>query len=113
MSLKRMPGLGKSGIWISARSVSTDTKGPHRWNGQWGGPSLPQAPRPGPAGFGPARSTDPPVVVPHSVHSSREQMASMEFQNSVVIPLYDGFFSMRVRLPFLISHPASQPNWKL
>jgi hypothetical protein len=34
----------------------------------------------------------------------------MEFQNSVVIPEYDGFFSMRVRLPFLISQPISQPN---
>ena len=33
-----------------------------------------------------------------------------EFQNSVVIPEYDGFFTMRARLPFLISHPISQPN---
>jgi hypothetical protein len=48
--------------------------------------------------------------VPHSAHSLREQIASIEFQNSVVIPEYDGFFSIRVRLPFLISHAISQPN---
>ena len=42
-----------------------------------------------------------------------EQIASIEFQNSVVIPEYEGFFSIRARLPFLISHPISQPNWKL
>src|SRR5207245_10085287 len=52
----------------------------------------------------------PQCGVPQSTHSSREQIASREFQNSVVMPEYDGFFSMRVRLPFLISHPASQPN---
>src|SRR6266566_3476676 len=52
----------------------------------------------------------PQFGVPHSVHSSREQIASSEFQNSVVMPEYDGFFTMRTRLPFLISHPISQPN---
>src|ERR1700722_7949 len=52
----------------------------------------------------------PQFGVPQSVHSSREQMASREFQNSVVIPEYDGFLTMRARLPFLISHPISQPN---
>src|SRR5215467_10110167 len=55
----------------------------------------------------------PQFGVPHSVHSSREQIASIAFQNSVVIPEYEGFFSVRKRLPFLISHPISQPNWKL
>src|SRR5437764_13655632 len=55
----------------------------------------------------------PQFGVPQSVHASREQMASSEFQNSVVIPEYEGFFTMRTRLPFLISHPISQPNWKL
>src|SRR5881227_1909880 len=55
----------------------------------------------------------PQFGVPHSVHSSREQIASIEFQKSVVIPEYDGFFSVRTRLPFLISQPISQPNWKL
>src|ERR1700677_1471004 len=55
----------------------------------------------------------PQCGVPHKTHSSREQIASMEFQNSVVIPEYDGFFNMRLRLPFLISHPISQLNWKL
>src|ERR1700683_2820688 len=52
----------------------------------------------------------PQFGVPHSVHSSREQIASSEFQNSVVMPEYDGFFTMRTRLPCLISHPISQPN---
>src|ERR1700693_6571527 len=52
----------------------------------------------------------PQCGVPQSVHSSREQIASIEFQNSVVMPLYEGFFSKRIRLPFLISQPASQPN---
>src|SRR5882762_8402919 len=52
----------------------------------------------------------PQFGVPQSVHSSREQIASSEFQNSVVIPEYDGFFTMRTRLPFLTSHPISQPN---
>src|SRR5664279_6210703 len=51
----------------------------------------------------------PQFGVPHNVHSSREQIASSEFQNSVVIPEYDGFFNMRARLPFLISHPISHP----
>src|SRR5438876_5166347 len=55
----------------------------------------------------------PQFGVPHNVHSSREQIASSEFQNSVVIPEYDGFFTMRTRLPPLISHPVSHPNWKL
>src|SRR5689334_6124048 len=55
----------------------------------------------------------PQFGVPQSVHSSREQMASIEFQNSVVIPEYEGFFIILPRLPFLISHPISQPNWKL
>lgn len=55
----------------------------------------------------------PQFGVPHNVHSLREQIASSEFQNSVVIPEYDGFLTMRTRLPFLISHPISQPNWKL
>ena len=55
----------------------------------------------------------PQCGVPHTTHSSREQIASIEFQNSVVIPEYEGFFSMRVRLPFLSSHPISQLNWKL
>src|SRR3954463_8652273 len=55
----------------------------------------------------------PQLGVPHSVHWSREQMASIEFQNSVVMPEYDGFFTMRPSLPPLISHPISQPNWKL
>src|SRR6266481_8613596 len=55
----------------------------------------------------------PQLGVPHSIHWSREQMASMEFQNSVVIPEYDGFLNMRPSLPPLISHPISQPNWKL
>src|SRR6476646_6057226 len=55
----------------------------------------------------------PQLGVPHSVHWSREQMASMEFQNSVVIPEYDGFLNMRPSLPPLISQPISQPNWKL
>src|SRR6058998_2181818 len=49
----------------------------------------------------------PQLGVPHSVHSSREQIASIEFQKSVVIPEYDGFFSVRTRLPFLISQPIS------
>src|ERR1700691_5035699 len=52
----------------------------------------------------------PQFGVPQSVHSSREQMASSEFQNSVVMPEYDGFFTMRTRLPCLISQPISQPN---
>src|SRR5579859_2780344 len=52
----------------------------------------------------------PQFGVPHNVHSSREQIASSEFQNSVVMPEYEGFFTIRVRLPFLISHPISQPN---
>src|SRR5215475_3631510 len=52
----------------------------------------------------------PQFGVPHKVHSSREQIASSEFQNSVVIPEYDGFFSIRRRLPSLISHPISHPN---
>src|SRR6476660_10311358 len=55
----------------------------------------------------------PQFGVPHSVHSSREQIASSEFQNSVVIPEYDGFFTIRTRFPPLISHPISHPNWKL
>jgi hypothetical protein len=55
----------------------------------------------------------PQFGVPQSVHSALEQMASMEFQNSVVIPEYEGFLSIRVRLPCLISQPISQPNWKL
>src|SRR5258707_7057644 len=55
----------------------------------------------------------PQLGVPHSIHWSREQMASMEFQNSVVIPEYDGFLNMRPSLPPLISQPISQPNWKL
>src|SRR5579872_967321 len=55
----------------------------------------------------------PQFGVPHKVHSSREQMASMEFQNSVVIPEYDGFFTILTRFPFLISQPISHPNWKL
>ena len=55
----------------------------------------------------------PQLGVPQSVHSSREQIASMEFQKSVVIPEYEQFFSIRVRLPFLISQPISVPNWKL
>src|SRR3984885_16063612 len=55
----------------------------------------------------------PQFGVPQSVHSSREQMASIEFQNSVVMPEYDGFFNMRVFLPPLISQANSQPNWKL
>src|ERR1700751_6477170 len=50
----------------------------------------------------------PQFGVPHNVHSSREQMASSEFQNSVVIPEYDGFFTIRARFPFLISQPISQ-----
>src|SRR5436190_19771966 len=45
----------------------------------------------------------PQFGIPHKVHWSREQIASIEFQNSVVIPEYEGFFSMRARLPFLIS----------
>src|ERR1700732_455554 len=52
----------------------------------------------------------PQFGVPQSVHSSREQIASSEFQNSVVIPEYEGFFTMRTRLPCLISQPISQPN---
>src|ERR1700690_191797 len=52
----------------------------------------------------------PQLGVPHNSHSSREQIASIEFQNSVVIPEYDGFFSTRTRLPFLISQAISQPN---
>src|SRR5208283_4577731 len=52
----------------------------------------------------------PQFGVPHNVHSSREQIASNEFQNSVVIPEYNGFFTMCTRLPFLISHPISHPN---
>jgi hypothetical protein len=52
----------------------------------------------------------PQFGVPHNVHSSREQIASSKFQNSVVIPEYDGFFSMRARFPFLISHAISHPN---
>ena len=52
----------------------------------------------------------PQLGVPHKTHSSREQIASSEFQNSVVIPEYDGFFTMRTRLPFLISQPISHPN---
>src|ERR1700685_4433352 len=52
----------------------------------------------------------PQFGVPQSVHSSREQIASIEFQNSVVIPEYEGFFSIRTRLPCLISHPISHPN---
>src|SRR2546430_4420553 len=55
----------------------------------------------------------PQFGVPHSVHSSREQIASMERQKSTVIPEYEGFFNIRVRLPFLISQPISVPNWKL
>src|SRR5690348_8008220 len=55
----------------------------------------------------------PQFGVPQRVHSSREQIASIEFQNSVVIPEYEGFFSIRTRLPFLISQPISVPNWKL
>src|ERR1051325_2208490 len=55
----------------------------------------------------------PQLGVPHRVHSSCEQTASSEFQNSVVIPEYEGFFTIRTRFPFLISHPISQPNWKL
>src|SRR5437763_5525154 len=55
----------------------------------------------------------PQFGVPHRRHSSREQIASMEFQNSVVMPEYEGFLNIRPSLPFLISHPISQPNWKL
>src|SRR5215467_6398966 len=55
----------------------------------------------------------PQLGVPQSVHWSREQMASIEFQNSVVIPEYDGFLNMRPSLPPLISQPISHPNWKL
>src|ERR1700733_6642362 len=52
----------------------------------------------------------PQFGVPHNVHSSREQIASNEFQNSVVIPEYEGFFTIRASFPFLISHPISHPN---
>src|SRR5262245_60221086 len=52
----------------------------------------------------------PQFGVPHRVHSSGEQTASIEFQNSVVMPEYEGFFTIRTRLPFLISHPISHPN---
>src|SRR5579862_267587 len=52
----------------------------------------------------------PQFGVPHNVHSSLEQTASIAFQNSVVIPEYEGFFSIRTRFPFLISHPISVPN---
>src|SRR5208282_3604226 len=52
----------------------------------------------------------PQFGVPHSAHSSREQIASIEFQNSVVIPEYEGFFSILTRLPCLISHAISHPN---
>src|SRR5208282_4235731 len=52
----------------------------------------------------------PQFGVPHSAHSSREQIASIEFQNSVVIPEYEGFFSIRTRLPRLISQAISHPN---
>src|SRR5215831_15470166 len=52
----------------------------------------------------------PQFGVPHNAHSSREHTASIEFQNSVVIPEYDGFFTIRTRFPFLISQPISQPN---
>src|SRR5512135_392576 len=55
----------------------------------------------------------PQLGMPHSVHSSREQMASIEFQNSVVMPEYDGFLIMRPSLPPTISQPISHPNWKL
>src|SRR5437588_6963243 len=55
----------------------------------------------------------PQLGVHHRRHSSREQIASMEFQNSVVMPEYEGFLNIRPSLPFLISHPISQPNWKL
>jgi hypothetical protein len=52
----------------------------------------------------------PQFGVPHKVHWSREQIASIEFQNPVVNPLYEGFFSIRTRLPFFISQPISVPN---
>src|SRR5882724_3901863 len=52
----------------------------------------------------------PQFGVPHKVHSSREQTASIEFQNSVVMPEYEGFLIMRPSLPLLISHAISQPN---
>src|ERR1700683_5301545 len=52
----------------------------------------------------------PQFGVPHRVHSSREQIASSAFQNSVVMPEYEGFLIIRTRLPFLISHPISQPT---
>lgn len=52
----------------------------------------------------------PQFGVPHRVHSCHEQIASSEFQNSVVIPEYEGFFSIRMRLPSLISQPISHPN---
>src|ERR1041384_3670406 len=55
----------------------------------------------------------PQLGVPQSVHWSREQIASIEFQNSVVMPEYEGFLNIRPSLPPLISQPISQPNWKL
>ena len=50
-------------------------------------------------------------LLPGETPLTLEQLiASREFQNSVVMPEYEGFFNIRTRFPFLISHPISHPN---